>query len=77
MSLPCPHTARTRPITHHVRAEGTQEIVGEATFTICCKCSHVEGTVHNGSLFDPKGPFRFEGQEGRFEVPARMALNLS
>jgi len=68
---------RTRAVMRPVRASDSQEIIGEATFTICCNCAHVEGVVRNGSLLDPKGPYKFEGLEGRFEAPARAALNLT
>jgi hypothetical protein len=51
----CWHTHRSVPHTIRIKAEGTQEIIGEATIRVCFECGQAEGTVSNGSLLTPSG----------------------
>jgi hypothetical protein len=59
----CPHPLWTVPVTMPIKAEGSQEIIGEATLQVCCECGHTKGTVSNGSGFNPSGnlPIEFPG----------------
>jgi hypothetical protein len=51
----CLHAQRSVPHVMLVKADGSQEIIGEATLRVCLECGHVEGTVSNGSHFNPSG----------------------
>lgn len=53
--LTCQHAHRTVPSVVYVKAEGSQEIVGEATLRVCLDCGQAEGVVSNGSHFNPSG----------------------
>jgi hypothetical protein len=65
----------TRPSKMHVRAEGSQTFIGEATYEVCRECCHVQGTVKTGSMFYPTAPAKFEAPEGEdIEGHARRAL---
>jgi hypothetical protein len=77
MTKPCQHTRKTIPQTMHIKAEGSQEIVGTATIQVCLECSQVEGTVSNESLFNPMVPVPFTVEpNGDIGVEARKALGL-
>lgn len=72
---PCPHARRTVPSNMHIKAEGSQEIIGTATLRVCIECGHVEGTVTNGSPFTPTPPAPFTVEpEGDIGEAARKAL---
>lgn len=72
---PCPHPLWTVPTRMPIKAEGSQEIVGEATLQVCCECGHVKGHVSNGSLLNPsvKLPIEFPG-DADIGTEARKAL---
>lgn len=73
--MSCLHAKRTKPSLFRVRAEGSQEIIGEAMIEVCLQCCHTTGNVKNGSLFNPKGPFPFVAPTGHdIEEHARKAL---
>jgi hypothetical protein len=74
---PCQHNQRTVPSNIHIKAEGSQEIVGTATLRVCIECGHVEGTVLDGSLFKSLEPVPFTVEPtGDIGVEARKALGL-
>jgi hypothetical protein len=61
-----------------IKAEGSQEIIGEATLRVCLEYGQVEGTVTNGSGFNPSGklpftvePYRNIGDEARKALRGR------
>lgn len=69
----CTHSF-LKPSKMYIRAEGSQTIIGEATYEVCRECCHVQGTVKTGSMFYP-ATARFEAPEGRdIGVHARRAL---
>lgn len=73
--MTCQHARRTVPSKMPIKAEGSQEIVGEATLRVCLTCGHVEATVTNGSLFNPSDvPFEVE-PNGDIGGQARKALS--
>lgn len=73
--IPCPHTNRTVPSDIHIKAEGSQEIIGTATLRVCIECGHVEGTITNASLFTPTPPAPFTvDPNGDIGEAARKAL---
>ncbi len=74
MKEPCQHVARTQPRVFYIRKRNAPLIIGEAHIAVCLECGHVAGIVHSASLFNPKGPFRFESPDGTFEEAARKAL---
>ena len=77
MSDSCQHDRRMGPSSMHIKAEGSQEIIGTATIRACLECGHVMGTVTNGSLFTPTAPVAFEVDPGGdIGVAARKALGL-
>ena len=75
--MTCTHARRTVPSKMPIKAEGSQEIVGEATLRVCLTCGHVEGHVTNGSLFNPSGklPLSCPG-DADIGLEARKALGL-
>ena len=58
----------------YIRKRNAQTNIGAAYIAVCLECGHVAGIVHDGSLFNPKGPFHFESLDGTFEEAARKAL---
>lgn len=73
----CQHAQRTVPSNIHIKAEGSQEIVGTATIQACLLCHWIEGTVTNGSLFNPTPPVPFTVEPtGDIGAAARKALGL-
>ena len=76
--MTCWHAQRTVPSTLPIKAEGSQEIIGEATIRVCLACGQVEGTVSNGSLFNPSGSLPLTvPPEGNIGVEARRVLGLN
>lgn len=77
ISTLCWHVKRTVPSTLPIKAKDSQEIIGEATITVCLTCGHVEGTVSNGSLFNPSGKLPLTvPPEGDIGAEARKVLGL-
>lgn len=71
----CWHTHRSVPHTLLIKAEGSQEIIGEASLRVCLECGQAEGTVSNGSLFTPSGRLPLEvPADGDLGVEARKVL---
>jgi hypothetical protein len=57
----CNHAIRTVPGPPlYVKAENSQEFIGEVSVRICLNCEHTIGKATNGSLFRPFS-FDFEG----------------
>lgn len=40
---PCQHPRWTVPIKMLIKAEDSQEIIGEALLQVCCDCGHTKG----------------------------------
>lgn len=74
---PCHHPLWTVPAKMPIKAEGSQEIVGEATLQVCIECGFTKGTVSNGSGFAPSGnlPIELPGDVD-IGLVARKALGL-
>jgi len=71
----CWHTHRSVPHTIPIKAEGSQEIIGEATLRVCLECGQVEGSVSNGSLLNPSGSLPLTVPKGiDIGVAARKVL---
>lgn len=74
----CWNAQRTVPTTMPIKAKDSQEIIGEATIRVCLACGQVEGTVSNGSLFNPSGNLPLSvPPEGSIGDEARRLLGLS
>ena len=72
----CWHTHRSVPHTFLIKAEGSQEIIGEAIVQVCFECGQAEGTVSNGSLLNPSGKLPLEvPADGDIGVEARKVLH--
>lgn len=71
----CTHDNFTRPQTFRVRAEGSQEIIGEGLMQVCLNCCFTRGTVKSGSMWKnlPAAMFTAEGGHD-IEGHARRAL---
>ena len=77
MSL-CWHSLRSVPHTVRIKAEDSQEIIGEATIWVCFECGQVEGVVSNGSLLNPSGDLPLTvPPKGDIGVEARKVLGFS
>lgn len=74
----CCHAQRTVPSNLPIKAKDSQEIVGVANIRICLACGQVEGTISNGSLFNPSGNLPLSvPPEGSIGDEARRLLGLS
>ena len=76
--MTCLHIVRTVSSTIPIKAECSQEIIGEATIRVCLACGQIEGTVSNGSLLNHSGNLPLTvPPEGNIGVEARRVLGLS
>lgn len=73
---PCQHPRWTVPIKMLIKAEDSQEIIGEALLQVCCDCGHTKGVISNGSGFNPSGNIPFICPiEANLGYEARKVLN--
>ena len=74
MTSTCTHNY-LKPTKMPIHEEGSQIIIGEATFEVCRECCHTQGTVRTGSMYYPTKPVGFEASDGRdIGGQARRAL---